>query len=453
VTPDGVRRDERDRAPAQPPTPAISTPEPPEASIAVLALVDMSPDRDHEYFCDGIAEEIVNMLTRVPELHVASRTSSFRFKGQAMDIAEIARQLKVRTVLEGSVRKAQDRLRITAQLVDAATGFQLWSARFERGIEDIFTIQDEIARNITEVLEVRHAPCKCNYTQSIDAYDYYLQGWTYFHRVGPKNMAMARHLFARAIELDPTFAKAWAGLADGHAYDYLYYNPSPENLQEAGRASQKALELAPELAEAHTSRAFALSLSGNFAGAEAEFEAAIRINPNLFEAHYLYARTCFHEGRLERAAELFERASTLRPLDYQSLILLSRVLEGLGQPELSLDAAKRGIAIAEKVLELKPDETRALYLAAGPLLQLGRSEEAYRWVERALFIEPEDPAVLYNVACFYVQAGALEKALDCLEKASLPGMANRSWMLHDADLDPLRGHPRFARILEQVPSH
>jgi adenylate cyclase len=453
VTPAGVRRDQRDLARADNESPAIQEAEPPEASIAVLPFVDMSPDRDQEYFCDGIAEEIVNMLTWVPELHVASRTSSFRFKGQAMDIAEIARKLKVRTVLEGSVRKAQDRLRITAQLVDAATGFQLWSARYERGIEDIFTIQDEIARNITEVLEVRRSPCKCNYTQSIDAYDYYLQGWTYFHRVGPKNMAMARHLFTRAIELDPSFAKAWAGLADSYGYDYLYYNPIEANLQEANRTSTKALELAPELAETHTSRAFALSLGGEFAAAEAEFEAAIRINPNLFEAHYLFARTCFHEGRLERAAELFERASTLRPLDYQSLVLLSRVLQGLGQPDRSLDAAQRAVAIAEKVLELKPDETRALYLAAGPLLQLGRREDAYRWVERALFIEPDDSSVLYNVACFYAQTGEIEKALDCLEKASLPGLANRSWMQHDADLDPLRGHPRFARIFEQVPAH
>jgi tetratricopeptide (TPR) repeat protein len=356
-------------------------------------------------------------------------------------------------VLEGSVRKSGDRLRITTQLIDAATGFQLWSASYDRGMQDIFSIQGEIARNITDVLDVRNATCKCDYTQNVDAYDFYLQAWDYFHRVGPKNMAMARHLFSRAIELDPSFANAWAGLADSYGYDYLYYNPTRQNLEEASRASRKALELAPELAETHTSRAFAHSLCGENDEAEKEFDEAIRINPNLFEAQYLYARTSFHQGKLEQAAELFESASQLRPLDYQSLVLLSRVHEGLGNEQLSLDAARRAVAIAEKVLELKPDETRALYLTATPLVRIGRMDDAVSWVERALFIEPDDPSVLYNVACFYAQTGEIDKALDCLEKARLPGMANKSWVANDADLDPLRDHPRFHRILEAIPDH
>jgi adenylate cyclase len=453
ITPEGLKRDNSDLDPQGGGELAAPAPEPPEASIAVLPFVDMSPERDHEYFCDGVAEEILTMLTRVPDLHVASRTSSFRFKGQAMDIADIAGQLGVRTVLEGSVRKAGDRLRITTQLIDAATGFQLWSASYDRGMEDIFSIQGEIARNIADVLEVRNASCKCDYTQNVDAYDFYLQAWNYFHRVGPKNMAMARHLFSRAIELDPSFANAWAGLADSYGYDYLYYNPTRQNQEEASRASRKALELAPKLAETHTSRAFAHSLCDENAEAEREFSEAIRINPKLFEAQYLYARMCFHQGKLERAAELFESASQLRPLDYQSLVLLSRVHEGLGNEELSLDAARRGVAIAEKVLELKPDETRALYLTATSLVLIGRKEDAESWVERALFIEPEDPSVLYNVACYYAQTGQIDKALDCLENAHLPGMANKSWLTNDADLDPLRDHPRFLQILEAIPDH
>lgn len=451
VTPGGLRRDAADAAPGNRGQGEAANSDPPEASIAILPFVDMSPDRDHGYFCDGVAEEILNMLTRIPDLHVASRTSTFRFKGQAMDIAEIARQLNVRTVLEGSVRKAGDTLRISAQLIDAASGFQLWSARYDRTTEDIFSIQDEIAQNISQVLEVRHAPCKCDYTQNVDAYEYYLQAWNYFHRVGPKNMAMARHLFSRAIELDSSFAKAWAGLADSYGYDYLYYNPSEENLQEASRASRKALELAPNLAETHTSRAFAHSLCGEYSEAEEEFQEAIRINPNLFEAHYLFARTCFHQGKLLQAAELFEAASQLRPLDYQCLVLLSRIHEGLGNEERSLDAAHRAVEIAEQVLELQPDETRALYLTATPLIRIGREEDARKWVERALFIEPDDPSLLYNVACFYAQAGEIEKALDCLEMADLASMANVSWIENDADLDPLRDEPRFKRILESIP--
>jgi adenylate cyclase len=451
LTPGGLKRDQSEQAEADATQAPAAETGPPDASVAVLPFMDMSPDRDQEYFCDGVAEEILNMLTQIRDLHVASRTSSFRFKGQAMDIAEIAHKLRVKTVLEGSVRKASDTLRISAQLIDAASGFQLWSGRYDRSTEDVLRIQEEIAHNIADVLEVRLLPCCENaYTQNIDAYDYYLQGWTYFHRVGPKNMAMARHLFSKALEIDPGFAKAWAGLADSYAFEYLYYNPEPENLREADGASIKALELSPSLAETHTSRAFVLSLRGEVDLAEKEFETAIEINPNLFEAHYLYARSCFHRGKLKRAAELFERSAELRPLDYQSLVLLSRVHEGLGNKERSLDAAKRAVAVAEKVLELKPDETRALYLAATPLMRIGREKEAHEWIERALFIEPDDPSVLYNVACFYAQTGEIEKALDCLDHARLPGMANASWIENDADLDPLREHPRFKKLFSEL---
>jgi adenylate cyclase len=453
VTPTGLKREKSDSERTRTEEVEPGAAQSPEASIAVMPFVDLSPEQDNEYFCDGVAEEILNMLNRLPDLNVASRTSAFRFKGSAVGIAEIARQLNVRTVLEGSVRKSNGELRISVQLIDATTGFQLWSARYDRKMEHVFSIQEEIARNISEVLEVRHQPCKCDYTGNIDAYDYYLKAWTYFHRVGPKNMAMARHLFSRAIDLDPSFAKAWAGLADSHAFDYLYYNPTRENLLEASRASKKALQLAPQLAETHTSRALAFMLCSDFAEAEHEFKAAIEINPDFFEAKYLYARACFHQGKLPEAAELFEQASKLRPLDYQSLVLLSRVHKGLGHHAESLDAARRAVTIAENVLELAPDETRALYLAATPLVQLGRTEEAFDWVERALFIEPDDPSVLYNVACFYAQLGETEKALDCLEKANLPGMSNRSWVENDSDLDPLRDHPRFLEILEKMPDH
>jgi len=452
LTPGGLKRDSADHTEVDSTRDLATEVATPDASIAVLPFMDMSPDRDQEYFCDGVAEEILNMLTQVRDLHVASRTSSFRFKGQAIDIAEIARKLRVKTVLEGSVRKAGDMLRITTELIDAVSGFQLWSGRYDRGMEDILHIQEEIARNIADVLEVRLTPCCENaYTQNSDAYDYYLQGWAYFHRVGPKNMAMARHLFSRALELDPRFSKAWAGLADSFAFDYLYYNPTPENLNEADRASKKALELSPTLGETHTSRALALSLLREFDLAEKEFEEAIHINPNLFEAHYLYARNCFHLGKLEQAAALFERASELRPMDYQSLVLLSRVHEGLGNEDQSLDAAKRAVAIAEKVLELKPDETRALYLAATPLIRIGRVDDAYKWIERALFIEPDDPSVLYNVACFYAQTGEIDKALDYLERTQLRGMSNRSWIENDADLAPLREHPRYRKLVSELP--
>ena len=451
LSPSGLIRDPgaHDFAPTNG-QPIAKAPVAPDASIAVLAFADMSPDRDQGYFCDGVAEEILNTLVQIKDLHVASRTSSFRFKGQAVDISEIARQLRVQTVLEGSVRKAGDKLRITAQLIDAADGFHLWSASYDRDMKDIFSIQDEIAGNIADALKVNFAPSKSTSTSNIEAYDYYLQGRNFFHRTGPKNMSFAREMFCKAIALDNGFAMAWAGLADSYGYEYLYYRASKENRDECSQASQKALELAPDLAEAHASRGFAHSICKEFDKAETEFEEAIRINPNLFEAYYLYARSAVHAGNLSKSAELFEKASQVRPLDYQSLLLVAPIYGGLGMSDEAQSAAERGVAAARKALELMPGETRALYLGAGGLLRLDKRDEAFRWADRAVFVDADDPSVLYNIACFYSQAGDIERALDCLEQANLPGMANKSWVTNDADLNPLRSHPRYKTLLEQL---
>ena len=424
-------------------------------SIAVLPFVNMSADPENEYFTDGIAEEIINALTKIQALRVASRTSSFAFKGKNQDIRKVGEQLNVTTVLEGSVRKAGTRLRVTAQLVNVTDGYHLWSERYDRELQDVFAIQDEIAGNIVRALSVvlsdaeKRAIEKAP-TANVQAYDYYLRGRQFFHQFRRTGMQFARRMFERAIEVDPAYAIAYAGVADCCSFLYMYWDGSKANLEGAESASRKALELDPELAGAHASRGFAVSLSKQYDEARREFETAIRLDPKLYEAHYFYARACFQEGKLEEAVRHYQDASRVRPEDYQALVLMSAPLKGLGREKDSLATLRRGLEVAERHLELNPDDARALYLGAGAMVQLGERERGLDWTRRAYAIDSEDPGVLYNVACSYAQMDKHDEAMTCLEKAVQNGFGHREWLENDSDLDSLRGDPRFQALLKRL---
>jgi TolB-like protein/Flp pilus assembly protein TadD len=437
-------------------TPTTVVPQPAAGkSIAVLPFVNMSADPENEYFTDGIAEEIINALTKVQALRVASRTSAFAFKGKSEDIGEIGRKLKVATVLEGSVRKAGNKLRVTAQLVSVADGYHLWSERYDRQLEDVFAIQDEIAENIVRALRVvlsdeekraiEQAP-----TTDIEAYDYYLRGRQFVHQFRRTGIQFARRMFERAMEADPGYAPAYAGAADCCSFLYMYWDASKANLEGADSYSKRALELAPELAEPHASRGFAYSLNRHYDQARQEFETAIRLNPKLYEAHYLYARACMQEGKLGEAIQHYEDASRVRPEDYQALLLMQSPLKGLGRTADSQAALRQGLRVAEKHLELNPDDARALYLGASALVQLGDRERGLEWAKRAFGIDPEDSSVLYNVACVYTLVGRLDDAIGCLEKAVQNGFGHKEWLENDSDLEPLRGDPRFEALRKKL---
>jgi len=441
--------------PGLPPT-VVSSPLASTAkSIAVLPFVNMSADPENEYFSDGIAEEIINALTKIQALRVASRTSAFAFKGKGEDIEVIGRKLKVATVLEGSVRKAGNKLRVTAQLVSAADGYQLWSERYDRQLEDVFAIQDEIAENIVRALRVvlsdeeKHAIEKPP-TTDIEAYDYYLRGRQFFHQFRRTAMQFARRMFERAMEIDPGYALAYAGAADGCSFLYMYWDASKANLEGADVYSRQALELRPELAEAHAARGLAVSLSKRYPEAEREFQTAIRLNPKLFEAHYFFGRASFQQGKYEEAVRHYEDASRVRPEDYQTHMLQSFALGGLARKADAKAALRRGLQVAEKHLELNPDDARALYLGANALVQLGERQKGLEWADRALALDPEDSGVLYNVACVHALAGDVETALGHLDKAIRNGFGHREWLENDSDFDSLRADSRFDALLKKL---
>jgi adenylate cyclase len=451
LTPKGLRRD-----PADDPEPADPDLELDRSapSIAVLPFDDLSESGDQRYFCEGIAEEILNALCMIPNLRVASRVAAFRFGSKGADVSEIGRKLKVQTVLEGSVRKAGDRLRISAQLVKTSDGYHLWSRQFDRHLEDVFEIQEEIADAISNALSVtlkRHAlPTQ----KKVDsrAYDFFLRGLSYFARHNIEDTIYARQMFRRAVEIDPEYGRAWAGVAYTYGFEYMYFNANDVNLEEASKTSDKALELAPELAESHVAAGIVRCMIGGYEAAEAAFERAIEIDEKNYEAWYFFGRAKVHEGDIDRALELFETAARVRPEDFQSVLLQAQLYVSRGDDRRAIEVSRKGIERVNAVLELNPDDNRARNMGAFALLRLGERDKAERWMDRSAKKAPMDSIIQYNAACFYALEGMHDKALDCLENCLVKvGNISRDWLEHDSDLDSLRDHPRFKKVIAQFP--
>src|SRR5438552_933435 len=300
-------------------------------SIAVLPFNNMSGDPEQEYFSDGITEDIITDLSKVSGLFVVARNTAFTYKGKPVKVQQVGQELGVAFILEGSVRKAASRVRVTGQLINSKDGGHVWADRYDRDLTDIFAIQDDITHAIVEQLKVKLLPQEKKSigqapTDNVEAYTYYLRGRQFLHRHSKSYYQLARRMFVKAVELDPLYARAYAGIADCDSFLFLHYNVDvPINSILA--TSAKALALENGLAEAHASRGLALSLGQRYEEAMAEFEKAIALDPNSFEGHYFYARACFGQGKLERAAVLFERAADNKPDDYQSLILSIQIYE------------------------------------------------------------------------------------------------------------------------------
>ena len=424
-------------------------------TVAVLPFTNMSNDKEQEYFCDGMAEDIIHDLAHLEGLHVVARTSSFAFKDKNLDIREIGMKLGVQSIVEGSVRKAGNRLRITAQLINVADGYHLWSERYDRKLEDVFAIQDEIAKNIVQALEIRLSKREERVlgkvkTHDVQAYDFYMRGRTYFHQRHRDKTRLAIQMFKKAIQKDKNYAFAYAGLADGYSLLYMYFDRKDEHLKQALSASKKALDLDPDLPAAHASRGLALAQNNQFEEAVKEFETAIQLNPKLHDAYYEYGRVCRAQGKHDQAAILFEKATQIEPENYQSAEFLVEAYDDLNMEKEMQKANQRALAVFRKHLDLNPDDARALYLGAGALIRADETEEALQWVKKAVSINPDEIAVLYNATCIYSLLGKFDKALDYFEKAIEGGFASREWIDTDSDLDSIRDHPRFQKALKKL---
>ncbi|HKS95718.1 MAG TPA: protein kinase, partial [Terriglobia bacterium] len=434
--------------------PATAVAAPVEKSVAVLYFENLSGAKEDEYFRDGMTEDIITELSKISRLQVFPRAEMLAYRDKQVTAPQVGQELGAAYVLSGSLRRAGNRLRITAQLVETRTRHSVWAERYDRQMEDVFAIQDEIAQAIASALKVvltdteKQAIAKAP-TADVKAYDYYLRGRQFFYQFRRRGYDFARQLFTRAIEIDPGYARAYAGVADCYSYLYMYWDASEANVHAADEASRKALLLDPGLAEAHVARGLAISLSKRYDEAELEFQTAIRLDPKSFEAYYFYARACVQQGKQEEAARLFEKASEVKPDDYQSPQLLGMVYHSLGRNADADEAYRRAWQRAEKHLELHPDDARALYLGANALCQLGERARSLDWARRALAIDPEDCGILYNIACVYALLGKPEESIDCLDKAMTHAYWYKRWAQHDSDLDSLRNHPRFQALMER----
>jgi adenylate cyclase len=374
-------------------------------------------------------------------------------------VSDAAKKLNAEYVLEGSVRKAASRVRITAQLIAASDGRHVWAERYDRDFDDIFALQDEISKSIVDALKVRLLPRELETitnrsTGNAEAYRIYLMGRSFFNRGHEsRNMKAARHLFAQAIEVDPNYARAYAGLADCESY-LLLANDSTASYERVLANAARALELEPGLAEAHLSRALASFTSRQYDDAEREFLRAIDLDPGSYEAHYFYGRTCHVQGRFEKAAGLYRRAIAHKPDEYRAWDMLRAAYMSLGREEEALEAARQALRRIEREVEAHPDEPILLCYGATLMADLGEIGRGVDWTARAAALAGDDLRALYNLACCYAKLGNLDAAIDCLERQATgsPDHAARlsEWVKMDSDMDPLRSHPRFVAFLERM---
>jgi adenylate cyclase len=452
----GIVREEEGKPAAVAPTVAIPEPLHPSSalldkpSIAVLPFVNMSGDPEQEYFSDGITEDIITDLSKASTLHVLSRNTTFTFKGRAVEIGEIAQRLKVRYVIEGSVRKVGGRVRITAQLIDADKDSHIWGERYDRELNEIFALQDEISQAIVAALKVRLLPeeRKAIENRSTDdpkAYQLYLMGRDYYLRCGgARDLEIATRFGQRALEIDPNYARAWALIA-GCQY-FLHRRGKSEDGGLA--AAEKALSLDPTLAEAHAIKGRHLAQIGCYDEALAAHEESLRLEPDSFDVQFHFGLTCMKFGRHEAAIEHLERAAQLHEDDRWPLVLATTSYRALGRHDEVKSAARRALERIEREIALRLDDANALVCGCCVLADLGEKERAIEWASRALIIEPDDAMDRFNLACAFAQMDEPDQALDllesCLRKAPPDDLA---WITRDPDMLPLHDHPRYQALI------
>ena len=423
-------------------------------SIAVLPFANMSGDPEQEYFSDGITEDIITDLSKVSTLWVAARNTAFTFKGKHVDTLQVARQLKVSHLLEGSVRKAGGRVRITAQLIDGATGGHVWAERYDRDISDIFALQDEISQAIVAALKLKLLPeekraIEQRGTTNPEAYKLYLMAREYSvtgnagsaHR----NETIIR-LCRRATEIDPNYARPWALMAGAQgSLRHLLGREGDGGLA----AAERAISLDPNLAEAHAARARVLTADGCPDDAFREIEVALRLDPESYEVNYAAAGWNYASRRFHDAIPFYEKAAGAMETDFAAAGMVISCYKALGDADGSRRAAQRLLARTEKIVALEPDNGSAMSFLVSALTQLGQTERAKEWIERATLLDPDNLNMRYNFACALVtDLHEFEAALDLLgptiEKLRMSSLRS---MMTDPDLDLIRDHPRFKAML------
>ena len=425
-----------------------------DLSICVLPFANMSGDAEQEYFSDGISEDITTDLSNISALAVVARNTAFTFKGDAVDVTQVAQKLGVSHVLEGSVRKAGQRVRITAQLIDGATGDHLWAERFDRDLTDIFAIQDEISKAIVDALKVKLLPAEKKAieqrgTTNVEAYNLYLmarQYWVTGNYGDIRREERVVRICQRAVAIDPDYATAWALIAIAQANLHFSFGKLDED---ARAAAEQALAIDPTIAEAHCVKARYLFEAGQVDEANQEIELGLSLDPDSWEVNREAARIFYRQGRMAEAARLFQKAVSIIETDFHAWGMLASAYQALGDREGVLRAAANMVSQSQRVLAEDPSNGAALGIGAGGLAIRGEAQRAKEWIDRALLIDPDNLNLRYNFACVAtVYLNDPDAAIDLLEPV-LEGITISLYRnaLADPDLDGLRSIPRFRKIM------
>ncbi|MFL6830246.1 MAG: TIR domain-containing protein [Sphingomicrobium sp.] len=426
-------------------------------SVCVLPFANMSGDAEQEYFSDGISEDITTDLSKVSALGVTARNTAFMFKNQAVDVRDVARKLAVSHVLEGSVRKAGGRVRISAQLIDGESGAHIWAERYDRDLTDIFEIQDEISKAIVDALKVKLLPTEKKAieqrgTTNVDAYNLYLmarQIWISGNYGDVRRDEIVIRTAQRAIGLDPGYAQAWGLLAIAQAS--LRYHHG-RDVDDGLAAAEEALKLNPMLAAPYSVRARHVAEQGDFKRAEAEIRRGLELDPNSWEVNREAARLLMQHRRIEEATRHYMLAASLDENDFHSCMMLLTCFSAQGQRERLPEVAQQMLERTDRVLAEDSLNASALGVSAAALTILGDVDRAKERLGRAMVVDPDNINMPYNFACMLANwVGDVEGALDMLE----PMMPRQSrslmiTMLADPDMDPLRDHPRFKRMVAEA---
>jgi adenylate cyclase len=423
------------------------------ASVCVLPFINMSGEPEQEYFSDGITEDIITDLSKVSALSVVARNTAFTFKGQTVDVKEVAIKLGVTYVLEGSVRKAGNRVRITAQMIDGAEGDHVWADRYDRDLDDIFAIQDEISKAIVEALKVKLLPeekkaIEQRGTSNADAYNLYLmarQQWITGTFGDPRREEAVERLCTQATLLDPNYAEAWAlmGLAQ---LDLKFVHARDTT---ALPAAERALQINPNLSEAHCIKARYLEEDGRADEAEQQMRTALKLNPESWEVNREVARMLFRHDHIRDAIPYFEKAASLMDADWSSPMMLTTCYEAINDRAQLERVARMTMERTERALAKDPTNGTALAAGAYSLAMFGDKERAVEWMRRALVLDPDNLNMRYNLACTMVrQLGDVDETLNTLEPF-FERVSSATIMRHmevDPDLNPLRSDPRFQKM-------
>jgi TolB-like protein/cytochrome c-type biogenesis protein CcmH/NrfG len=419
-----------------------------EKSVAVLYFENISQSAEDEYFRDGMTEDIITELLGIKGLEIFPRAMVLAYRNKPVPPTEVGQQLNAAYVLSGSLRRAGNRLRITAQLVETRTGRSVWGERYDREMKDVFEVQDEIARKITEALRITLSPQEeANITrkptEDLQAYDFYLRGRNYARR---ENLDFALQMFEQAIKLDPNFALAHAGVANVCGLIYELREKHPRWVERGLEACDRAMAIEPGRAEVLAARARVFYAQQKYDEAVAYARLAVEKKPDCDGAYNVLGRAYFASDRFQEAAAIVDKAIEASGDDYNVYVPYIASLAGIGNKEKSLKVRDLQMKALERQLEVVPEDVRARILLATNLAAVGRKDEAMRHAEMAVVLRPDDGNTLYNAACVYGVLGEKEPAMEMVRKALKAGYANLEWMRRDSDLQCLHGDPEFETI-------